>query len=119
MNIIIPVSVGELLDKISILKIKSQYTDSLYVIKELNHLTQIAKENKVYDSKYFDKLLNVNQKLWKIEDELRVLERLQNFDDLFVNLARDVYITNDIRASIKKEINQKYNSSYREVKIHK
>ena len=119
MKIIIPISVGELLDKISILQIKSQYTNSVYVNKELESLIEIAKENKVFDFKYFDQLLEVNQKLWEIEDELRVYEKFQDFGDAFVNLARSVYITNDRRASIKKEINEKYNSSYREVKIHK
>ena len=119
MKITIPISVGELLDKISILDIKSQHTDNIYVNKELESLIEIAKEFKVFDFKYFDQLLEVNQKLWKIEDELRVHEKAQDFGDTFVNLARSVYITNDRRSSIKKEINQKYNSSYREVKIHK
>ncbi len=119
MKITIPISVGELLDKISILQIKSQYTDNIYVNTELESLIDIAKQFKVFDFKYFDQLLEVNQKLWKIEDELRVFERSQNFDDAFVHLARNVYITNDRRASIKKEINEKYNSSYREVKIYK
>ena len=119
MKITIPISVGELLDKISILQIKSQYTDNVYVNKELESLIEIAKEFKVFDFKYFDQLLEVNQKLWKIEDELRVHEKSQDFGDTFINLARSVYTTNDKRSSIKKEINQKYNSSFREVKIHK
>ena len=119
MKITIPISVGELLDKISILQIKSQHTDNIYVTKELESLIEIAKKFKVFDFKYFDQLLEVNQKLWKIEDELRVHEKSQDFSDTFINLARNVYITNDRRSSIKKEINQKYNSSYREVKIHK
>ena len=119
MKITIPISVGELLDKISILQIKSQYTDNLYVTKELESLIEIAKEFKVFDFEYFDKLFEVNQKLWKIEDELRILEKSQDFGDTFINLARSVYNTNDRRASIKKQINEKYNSSYREIKIHK
>ena len=119
MKITIPISVGELLDKISILQIKSQYTDNIYVTKELESLIEIAKKFKVFDFKYFDQLLKVNQKLWKIEDELRVHEKSQNFGDTFINLARSVYLTNDKRSLIKKEINEKYNSSYREVKIHK
>jgi len=119
LKITIPISVGELLDKISILQIKSQYTNNSYVTKEFDSLIEIAKENNVFDFKYFDQLLEVNQKLWKIEDELRVLEKSQDFGDAFVHLARSVYITNDKRSLIKKEINEKYNSSYREVKIHK
>lgn len=119
MKITIPISVGELLDKISILQIKSQYTDNIYVTKELESLIEVAKQFKVFDFKYFDQLLEVNQKLWKIEDELRLHEKSQDFGDAFVNLARSVYITNDRRSSIKKEINEKYNSSFREVKVHK
>ena len=119
MKISIPISIGELIDKISILQIKSQHTDNAYVNKELESLIEIAKEFKVFDFKYFDQLLEVNQKLWKIEDQLRVHEKSQDFSDAFVNLARSVYIINDRRSSIKKEINEKYNSSYREIKIHK
>ena len=119
MKISIPISVGELIDKISILQIKSQYTDNFYVTKELDSLIEIAKELKVFDFKYYDQLLEVNHKLWKIEDEIRVHEKSQDFGDTFISLARSVYITNDERSSIKNEINQKYNSSYREVKIHK
>ena len=119
MKITIPISIGELLDKISILQIKSQYTDNIYVTKELESLIEIAKEFKVFDFEYFDQLFEVNQKLWKIEDELRILEKSQDFGDNFINLARSVYNTNDRRASIKKQINEKYNSSYREIKIHK
>lgn len=115
----IPISVGELLDKISILSIKSQYTASEYVSKELQDLIAIAKKHQVYDDFYLAKLLTINHKLWKIEDELRVLEKEQRFDEEFIELARNVYITNDLRASIKKEINEKYKSSYKEVKIHK
>ena len=119
MKITIPISVGELLDKISILQIKSQHTNNIYVTKELDSLVEIAKENNIFDFEYFDQLLEVNQKLWKIEDELRILEKSKDFSDTFVNLARNVYITNDKRASIKKNINEKYNSSFKEIKIHK
>ena len=119
MKISIPTSVGELLDKISILQIKSQNTDNDYVVKELKSLTEIAKQNEVYDDYYLIKLLDINQSLWKIEDDLRVLEKHQDFGDAFVKLARSVYITNDERSSIKKEVNEKYNSFYSEVKIHK
>jgi hypothetical protein len=124
MKIEIPISVGELLDKISILSIKSQYTDNSYVHKELQDLIKVAKEHQVYDAPYVSQLLSVNRKLWKIEDDLRLIEKSQtssytfDFDDKFIDLARSVYITNDLRASIKKEINEKYKSSYQEVKVH-
>jgi len=115
----IPISIGELLDKISILSIKSQYTTNQYVSKELQDLISIAKKHQVYDDFYLAKLLSINRKLWKIEDDLRVLEKSQDFDETFINLARSVYKTNDLRASIKKEINEKYKSSYQEIKVHK
>ena len=118
-NIQIPISVGELLDKISILSIKSQYTNNQYVLKELQDLIEIAKEHQVYDDFYFTKLLSINHKLWKIEDDLRVLEKEQRFGEEFIELARSVYITNDLRASIKKEINEETQSTYQEIKVHK
>ena len=123
MKITIPVSVGELLDKISILQIKSQFTDNPYVVKEKEHLIQIAKENEVYNHDFLNQLLEANKKLWDIEDKLRLIEKQQTDDRVFVfedfiPLARSVYITNDIRAKIKKEINEKYKSEYREVKCY-
>jgi hypothetical protein len=114
----IPISTGELLDKISILSIKSQHTTNSYVHKELQDLIKIAKKHQVYDASYVSQLLSVNRKLWKIEDDLRVLEKSQDFNATFIELARSVYITNDQRAFIKKEINIKYNSTYQEVKLY-
>jgi len=119
MEMHIPISVGELLDKISILSIKSQHTNNEYVKKELQDIIKIAEEHQVYDAPYVSQLLSVNLKLWKIEDDLRVLEKSQTFNQEFIELARSVYIYNDARASIKKEINEKYKSTYREVKVHK
>ena len=119
LKITIPISVGELIDKISILQIKSQNTDSPYVSEELKSLTIIANENEVFDEDYFIQLLDVNQLLWKVEDDLRALEKEQDFSEEFVKLARNVYKFNDIRSSIKKEINEKYNSIFSEVKIYK
>ena len=118
MKITIPTSIGELLDKITILQIKSQHTDNSYVMKELEILTEIAKQHEVYDVVYLNQLLDVNRLLWKIEDDLRVLEKNQDFGEVFVELARSVYKTNDVRSSIKKQINEKFNSSFNEVKIY-
>lgn len=123
MKITIPISVGELLDKISILQIKSQHTSSDYVKKELKDLIEIAKQNKVYDEQELKRLLEVNTKLWDIEDKIRLIEKQQTDDRVFVfedfiPLARSVYITNDERSRIKKEINEKYNSQYQEVKCY-
>jgi hypothetical protein len=115
----VPISIGELLDKISILSIKTQHTSNEYVTKELQDLIAIAKKHQVYDAPYVSQLLSINRKLWKIEDDLRVLEKSQDFGETFIDLARSVYITNDLRASIKKEINEKYKSTYQEIKVHK
>lgn len=119
MKIIIPISVGELLDKITILQIKSKYSQNSYIHKELQDLTEIAKTNQVYLSSYLQELQQINSQLWKIEDELRELEKEQNFSSHFIDLARQVYITNDKRAEIKRKINEITNSTYQEVKLHK
>jgi len=114
----IPISIGELLDKITILQIKAEKTDNQFVHKELKDLLEIANLNNVYSEEYINQLKEINSKLWVVEDELRELESQQRFDDHFVQLARLVYITNDRRSFIKKEINKKYNSTYQEVKLH-
>jgi hypothetical protein len=118
MKITIPVSVGELLDKISILEIKSMFTDDEYVLKELEELNQIKNTLTQYTLEYEVRLKKVNEKLWKIEDQLRKLEKEQRFDEEFVELARSVYITNDERAQIKKEINELTKSEFRELKLY-
>ena len=118
MNITIPVSVGELLDKITILQIKSKYTDNEYVIKELKDLTKIAEDLQVYKESYLNELLIVNSLLWDIEDSLRELEEEYRFDDKFISLARQVYITNDKRVEIKRKINEETQSSYKEIKLY-
>lgn len=114
----IPISIGELLDKISILMIKSQHSTNFYIHKELEDLTKIAKENQIFDEFYINQLFEINQKLWNIEDALRNLEKEKDFGHTFIELARSVYITNDKRAEIKKEINEKNNSDYMEIKIY-
>lgn len=118
MKITIHISVGELLDKISILEIKSMFTDNEYVLKELDELNLIKSTLTQYTLDYEVQLKKVNEKLWKIEDKLRKKEKLKQFDEEFIELARSVYITNDERARIKKEINELTNSSFREVKIY-
>jgi uncharacterized phage infection (PIP) family protein YhgE len=118
MKIEIPISVGELLDKITILEIKSMFTDDKYVIKELNDLNEIRTIITQYTLEYEVQLKKVNEKLWKIEDKLRQLEKEQRFDNEFIELARSVYITNDERARIKREINELTNSDFREIKVY-
>lgn len=118
MKITIPVSVGELIDKITILEIKSLFSNSEYIQKELKDLNQIKSTLTQYTLDYEVKLKKVNEKLWKIEDRLREKENLQEFDDEFIELARSVYITNDERAEIKRKINEETNSSYKEIKVY-
>ena len=119
MTLSIPVSVGELLDKITILQIKKKHSNNSYITKELNLLTDIAKFNDLYNELFLDELFEVNQKLWTIEDQLRELEKIQRFDETFIELARQVYITNNKRAAIKRSINEYYNSELFEIKLHK
>ena len=118
MKITIPVSVGELIDKITILEIKSMFSDNEYIQKELKELKQIKSTLTQYTLEDEVKLKEVNQKLWKIEDRLREKEKLQEFDAEFIELARSVYMTNDLRAGIKKKINEETQSTYQEIKLY-
>ena len=119
----IEVSVGEIVDKLSILKIKTNnITDSQKlenVTKEYNYLYEIVfNKLKISEDDFFNLVL-INEKLWDIEDKLRDKERDKSFDDDFIQLARSVYFTNDKRAEIKKEINIKYGSLFVEEKSYK
>jgi hypothetical protein len=117
----IEVSIGEVVDKWTILSIKAlniQDKDKLAnVFKERTYLTGVISPEIVHDS-LTDELLWVNKKLWDVEDRLRDYERNKVFDDYFVQLARSVYLLNDKRARIKKEINMKYNSEFVEEKSY-
>lgn len=118
MKITIPVSVGELIDKITILEIKSMFSDSVYIQKELEELNIIKSTLTQYTLEYEVELKKVNESLWKIEDKLRKLEQEQKFDDEFIELARSVYINNDKRAEIKRKINEITNSEFKEIKLY-
>jgi hypothetical protein len=118
MKVTIPISIGELLDKISILEIKSMFTNNEYVLKELEDLNQIKDNLSQLTLEYMNDLRDANLKLWKIEDELRKLEKNKDFGERFIELSRSVYITNDKRADIKKRINELFNSEYKEIKIY-
>jgi hypothetical protein len=103
----VPVSVGEVLDKISILEIKSERIADpaklANVLRELNHLTLAAQDYRVPVLE--EELKDINQQLWDVEDELRLMEKRQDFGADFVKLARSVYVLNDQRAAVKKQIN--------------
>jgi len=126
MLINVPVSIGELFDKISILDIKTKKIknkDDLKLIKyELSKLKKIAKSKGLTSTKIKRKYLllkSINEKLWNIENRKRRCERLKKFDKNFIDLARKVYIYNDKRAQIKKDINYLSGSSIVEIKLHK
>ena len=119
-----PISVGELMDKISILKIKKKNIADekklSFINKELHILLSTLNEA-VQDSiinEFLDKLIEVNSKLWKIEDDIRLCERNKKFNQHFIDLAREVYITNDKRADIKLAINNHFGSTLVEVKSY-
>lgn len=118
----IEVSVGEVIDKWTILSIKAlNITDKdklINIFKEKNYLNNMIEPEILMDT-LTDKLLNINKKLWTVEDNLRDLERDKRFGDKFVQQARSVYILNDERARIKKDINIKYGSSFVEEKSYK
>ena len=106
-----PMSIGELLDKLTILNIK---IERIKDVDKLNNIINEQKELKAIADKLnapielpllYDKLLSVNDELWDIEDSKRRHEKEQRFDEEFIQLARQVYLKNDLRASIKKEIN--------------
>jgi hypothetical protein len=118
----IPVSVGELIDKLSILYIKQTMisdNSKLEFIKKEFELLYNFSSSYLNDEKLLDlyhQLVNVNTRLWKIEDELRIIESQKIFDNKFIELSRLVYKNNDIRFTIKNTINQLTNSEIQEQK---
>ena len=125
MKISVPISVGELFDKISILeikKIKIKDKTKLQDIKfELNALKQILTKKRLHkknNKEQYTKLFNINKKLWNIEDKKRSYEKSKKFDKAFIELARKVYLLNDRRAKIKNKINHISGSMIREVKSY-
>jgi len=125
-HILIPISPGELLDKITILEIKSERIES--VEKKSNVNTELGMLNKVWtDATSEDaslksmrkELKSINESLWVIEDDIREEERNRQFGERFIELARSVYVTNDQRADVKKRINLHLNSDIVEEKSYK
>ena len=122
-KILVEVSVGELLDKISILEIK------LDKIKDSENLKFISNEHSILKKqldnnvksddkliKFFQSLKEINEKLWVIEDEKRQCEKDKDFGEQFIKLSRDVHFLNDERAKIKLDINNHTGSSIKEIK---
>ena len=125
MIIKIPISLGELIDKISILLIKEKNISDEKKLSKIHEELSLLKKtlnNKINENNienYLNKLVEINAKLWKIEDDIRGCERNNKFDKIFIDLARSVYITNDKRSEIKNEINKKFGSTIVEVKSYK
>tara|TARA_B100001057_G_scaffold390026_1_gene397891 strand:- start:1355 stop:1747 length:393 start_codon:yes stop_codon:yes gene_type:complete len=122
-KIIAQISVGELLDKISILEIKKEKIKDPAKLKFINDEHSILKEelNKNIKSsekldKLFETLKNINGKLWVIEDDKRVCEKEKDFGEKFIKLSRDIHFLNDDRAQIKLEINEYTDSKIKEIK---
>jgi hypothetical protein len=118
----IEVSVGEIVDKLSILEIKKNNildSDKLVNINsEFEYLYSIVFDDLSIDYEDFSELVLINEKLWMIENKIRIKERRKIFDSEFISLARSVYIANDKRAEIKKYINLKYGSIFTEEKSY-
>ena len=122
-KILVEVSVGELLDKISILEIKKEKIKSSEKLNLINNEYSILKEqlekNVKSDTKInelFQSLKTINQKLWVIEDNKRLCEKNSDFGEKFIKLSRDVHFLNDERATIKLEINNYTGSKIKEIK---
>jgi Family of unknown function (DUF6165) len=125
MNVSAPISVGELIDKLTILEIKlAEISDGeklSNVWREYETLLAIAPGGLLANGAVLalrDKLKTVNEELWRIEDEIRVKERARDFGEKFIALARAVYRTNDRRAALKREINKVSQSKFLEEKSY-
>ncbi len=122
-KILVEVSVGELLDKITILEIKKdKITDKeslKFINDEYNVLKNEFDKNIKFDEKLkklFESLKNINSKLWLIEDDKRMCEKNSDFGDKFIKISRDIHFLNDERSKIKLEINSYTGSKIREIK---
>ena len=119
-----PISIGELLDKQSIVEIKILKIDNPEKLEYLNNEFKLLKSKsseikKMDEEKYnefYQDLFDVNSKLWEIEDDIRECESKNSFDENFIELARSVYKTNDLRFEIKSKINKHFGSSIIEQK---
>ena len=125
MKVNVPISLGELFDKISILEIKNKkILDESKIVnikKELNGLKKVLDElniNLSETNNLYNKLYKINLTLWEVEDSIRVLEKNEDFGEKFIELARAVYITNDQRFEVKNDINKLFNSEYVEEKSY-
>ena len=122
-HVLAPISLGELIDKITILQIKRKYCQGNnlnHVKAELNALEETLERLHLnVDNRLIKELKKINEELWEIEDEIREQEHQKNFGTKFIHLARAVYKKNDQRSTIKQTINTNHDSSIMEVKTYK
>lgn len=118
----VPISIGELIDKITILEIKKDKLKNLKlknILKELSFLRAVLKKNIILiPDEIFLQLKSINLTLWDIEDKIRIKEKNKEFDNEFIELARSVYINNDRRSETKKELNLMFKSEIIEEKSY-
>ena len=118
---LIPVSVGELYDKYSILEIKHERIKDLtkleFVKREMDYLKPFIDQYRL-EKTLREQLKSINEKLWDIEDRIRVKESLQEFDQEFISVARSVYKTNDERNVVKNQINEIFKSDIKDIKSY-
>ena len=125
MGINVSISIGELIDKITILEIKLEKINESDKKQNINHeldllnskYIKIKELNKEIEN-YFKQLKEINLELWDIEESIRDCERRNNFDSVFVELSRKIYIKNDLRFEIKNKINKKFSSEIVEEKSY-
>ena len=117
-----PISIGELVDKITILEIKKnklQKSKLENVLKELSFLRKLMEKHQIeITDDLYNQLKEINLTLWNIEDQIRIKEKNKEFDNIFIELARSVYYSNDKRSEIKKRINRLSNSEITEEKSY-
>tara|TARA_Y100001935_G_scaffold77613_3_gene64833 strand:+ start:2132 stop:2521 length:390 start_codon:yes stop_codon:yes gene_type:complete len=123
MRIEIPISFGELIDKLTILEIKKSKITNKEKLKKiqleyelLNKKYQTILNDRKELQVFYEALLKVNNKLWEIEDKIRIFENNKEFNDEFIDLARSVYKSNDERFAIKNDINKTFDSEIQEQK---
>lgn len=114
---LVQISKGELIDKITILEIKDDKITDPEKLKNVRHELETIRKLE-FPTPVKEKLMDVNRKLWDVEDDLRVLEKKEKFDDEFVQKARSVYKLNDERSRLKKIINIEEGSTIVEEKSH-
>jgi|TARA_B100000003_G_scaffold168930_1_gene155872 hypothetical protein len=118
----VPISIGELIDKITILEIKKDKLKNLKlknILNELSFLRAVLEKNSIFiPDEIFLQLKSINLTLWDIEDKIRIKEKNKEFDNEFIKLARSVYLNNDRRSETKKELNIMFNSEIIEEKSY-